>query len=64
MKNKSQGGKKFWLLICDEATLKKWSFFLKSKDEQYDILLNFIKKLKRKGVTVSSVIFIKKTEDG
>ena len=35
-------------------------FFLKSKDEQYDVLINFIKKLKRKGVSVSNVIFVKK----
>ena len=43
IKGKSRGGRKFWLLIADDATPKKWSFFLKSKDEQYRVLVNFVK---------------------
>jgi hypothetical protein len=33
VKKKSDGGKKFWLLVLDESADKAWSFFLKHKDE-------------------------------
>ena len=36
---------KYWLLLVDEATSMKWSFFLKSKDAQVPLLTGFIKTL-------------------
>ena len=49
MKNKSKGGAKFWLQIADGATSRKWSFFLKKKSDQYDIIKKFLLDLKVKG---------------
>ena len=46
VKKKSYGGKKFWLLVLDDCTDKAWSFFLKQKDDQVDILIAHIKELK------------------
>ena len=40
------------MLICDEATPKKWSFFLKRKNDQYEVLTTFLKGLKRKGIHI------------
>ena len=42
--NKKVG--RFWLLVMDEATDMKWSFFLKNKSQQVPLLLGFIKNLK------------------
>ena len=47
IKNKSQGGKQYWLLIADDTTPKKWSFFFSKKDDQYGVLLNFLQELKQ-----------------
>ena len=33
VKTKSIGGRKYWLLIVDEATDMCWSYFMRSKDE-------------------------------
>ena len=40
------GGAKYWLLIVDNATDMKWTFLLKSKDQQSQVLVNFVKELK------------------
>ena len=45
VKTTSYGGSKFWLLIVDCFTKMKWSFFIKHKDDQYNIIINFIKNL-------------------
>ena len=37
------GGRRYWLLVIDQYTSMKWSFFLKSKDEQASVLTNFVK---------------------
>ena len=39
------GGRKYWLLVVDQYTSMKWSFFLKTKDEQPQVLLNFVKEI-------------------
>ena len=49
VKHKSKGGAKFWLQIADGATSKKWSFFLKKKSDQYDVIEKFLLELKVKG---------------
>ena len=35
-------GKKYWLLVVDQYTSMKWSFFLNSKDKQPKILDKFV----------------------
>ena len=35
--------KKFWLMVVDQATNMKWSFFLKKKDQQVGVIIDFIK---------------------
>jgi len=37
---------RFWLLVVDEATSMKWSFFLKTKSQQVTVLQSFLKTLK------------------
>jgi hypothetical protein len=39
------GHQKYWLLIVDQYTSMQWSFFLKTKDEQPQVLTNFVKKI-------------------
>jgi len=48
IKEKSLGGSKFWLLVVDEATHMKWSFFLKNKSQTSEKLMPFLKELKAK----------------
>jgi len=48
IKAMSAGGSKFWLLVVDEATDMKWSFFLKAKSDLKDKLIPFVKELKAK----------------
>jgi transposase InsO family protein len=36
------GGRKYWLLVVDQFTSMKWSFFLKSKDKQASVQSNFV----------------------
>ena len=55
---KSKGKNKFWLQIADDATPKKWSFFLAKKSDQYPILIKFIKDLKVKGIITKSIQFL------
>lgn len=43
---------RFWLLVVDEATDMKWSYFLTSKKQQVPVLLGFIKNLKEIGQPV------------
>ena len=39
------GGTKYWLLVVDHATNMKWTFLLKCKDQQTEVLVNFVKEL-------------------
>ena len=53
-KNNKKVGR-FWLLVVDEATSMKWSFFLRSKKQQVDLLLGFIKNLKENNKKVKFI---------
>ena len=46
VKHTSLGGRKYWLLTVDDCTDFCWSFFLKSKDELSDKIIELIKELK------------------
>ena len=48
IKSESYGGRKFWLLIVDEATNNCWSYFLKNKGQAAEKVVEFIKDLKSK----------------
>ena len=39
--------KKFWLLVVDQATNMKWSFFLKKKDQQVGVIIDLVKNLRK-----------------
>ena len=43
--HRSLGGNKFWLLIVDDLTRMKWSFFLKAKSDLSSTVLHFLAKL-------------------
>ena len=43
--HRSLGGNKFWLLIVDDLTRMKWSFFLKAKSDLSSTVLRFLAKL-------------------
>lgn len=49
----SQGGNKFWLLIIDEFTKMKWSFFMPKKSMLHQNMFDFLKKLSLDGIKVS-----------
>lgn len=53
-KDDKQRGR-FWLLVVDEATNMKWSFFLQTKNQQVPVLQNFIKTLKDMGHPVKFI---------
>ena len=53
-KNSKRVGK-YWLLVVDEATSMKWSFFLKSKDSQVALLIGFIKTLQNQNKQVKFI---------
>jgi len=46
---------RFWLLVVDEATNMKWSFFIRSKKQQVPVLEGFIKTLKELGHPVKHI---------
>ena len=48
VKGKSFGGGRFWLLVVDEATDFKWSFFLKEKSKTSKTIRDLIRMLKTK----------------
>lgn len=55
---KTQNSKKigrYWLLIVDEATNMKWSYFLKSKEGQVSVIIGLIKRLNNDGKTVKFI---------
>ena len=55
VKKRSLGGSKFWLLILDDCTDQAWSHFLRKKDHQVKILIEFIKDLKPHGKVVKYI---------
>jgi hypothetical protein len=52
IRQKSYGGREYWLLIVDDCTDLCWSHFLKSRDEQNSFLISMIKDLKAKAQVV------------
>ena len=46
--NVSTGKKKFWVLVEDQATCMKWSFFVKKKDSQVNPIVDLIKEINGK----------------
>ena len=51
----SMGGNKHWILVVDEATKMKWSFFVSTKDQLSNKVLPLIRSLIRKGVKIENV---------
>jgi hypothetical protein len=47
-KSTSYGGNKFWVLVVDYATKMKWSFFIKKKSDQAQVLLQLAQDIKAK----------------
>ena len=47
--------KRFWLFVVDEATGMKWSFFLKKKSDQVDVLVDHVKDLQKAGKKVKFI---------
>ena len=41
----SMGGAKFWLLVVNEVTRYKWSFFMNKKSELASTVANLIKQI-------------------
>ena len=52
----SMGGSNYWVLIVDQATKFKWSFFVKFKDEMAETISEMIKKIIASG---KEVIFVR-----
>ena len=48
MTQASSGGNKHWVLMVDEATKYKKSFFLKKKNDQIKVIIDWFNKLKNK----------------
>ena len=46
MRKPSMGGRQHWVMLVDEATKSKKSFFLKKKNEQVEPIIDWIKALK------------------
>jgi len=48
IKARSLGGSKYWVLIVDDATGMKWSYFIKTKDQLAADVIPFLQELKAK----------------
>jgi hypothetical protein len=48
IKSELSGGCKYWLLVVDQYTEMKWSFFLQTKDKHPDVLVNFVREGNKK----------------
>ena len=46
MRKPSMGGRQHWVMLVNEATKYKMSFFLKKKNEQVEPIIDWIKSLK------------------
>ena len=52
----SFSGTKYFLLITDDATRKRWVYFLKEKSDLFDVLTFFFNYLKNLGIQPSAVL--------
>jgi len=59
IKAKSMGGNKYWVLIVDDATGMKWSFFLKLKDELPASVMPFLQGLRASDTKKVQYIFVR-----
>ena len=53
--SKSIGGSKYWMLVIDDFTKFKWSYFLKRKNELSEILVNQIKSLRNQDYQIKYI---------
>ena len=56
IKSESLGRKKFWLLVVDDYSDMCFSFYLKTKDELSNTMINFIKNLKQQNDVIVKTI--------
>ena len=64
MRKPSMGGRQHWVMLVDEATKYKKSFFLKKMNEQVEPIIDWIKALKARHkiqVKISGVIMLERT---
>jgi hypothetical protein len=45
VKTTTEQGHRYWLLVIDTYTKMKWSFFLRKKEEQAEVLVNLVKEI-------------------
>ena len=55
IKFKSFGGNQFWLLVLDDCSGKSWSFFLRHKDHQVEVLVKFLLEMKKNNTPVELI---------
>ena len=52
-RNTGYNGRKYWLLVVDHATNMKWTFLLKDKSQQTEVLVKFVQELQTThGITI------------
>ena len=56
IKRESLGKRNMWILIEDQATSMKWSYFGRRKNEVSDVVYEFILKLKNKDNSLSKYL--------
>ena len=56
MRKPSMGGRQHWVMLVDEATKYKKSFFLKKKNEQVEPIIDWIKALKARHKIQAKII--------
>ena len=52
---RSLRGKKYWFKIVDDYSRKNWNYFMKKKEEVPDVLEEYIKEMKQKGIRIKFV---------
>ena len=55
IQHQSVGGAKFWLLAMDDKTDLLWSWFVKQKSDQVDVLVPFLKDMRAREKIVKQV---------
>ena len=55
VKNNRKNGKKYWLMVIDEASSMKWSYFLQNKADQTNCVISLIKELNSNEKTVKKI---------
>ena len=55
IKSKSFGGTKFWLLVVDDKSSQTWSYFLKQKSDQVNVMLTFLRQMSKSKTPVKFI---------